>query len=57
MSIFDDGYCSFPNKRINYPNNIEDEKEWLKGYYTAESEYSIDTIDETDNFLWYYKKG
>lgn len=54
-----DGHASFPNKRINYPDNLEDEKYWLEGYYQAskENELSQLDMDGSDTFLWYYKEG
>lgn len=55
---FNDGYSSYPNKRINYPDNEEDEKDWLSGYYRCQREYEINMQNiGQDTYLWDYKKG
>lgn len=59
---FRDGETSYPNKRINYPNDLQLEDHWLQGFYHAQSEAScaLDDIDwplGRDTFAWEYRYG
>lgn len=55
--LFNDGFSSYPFKRINYPTKLEDEKIWLGGWYAAQHEKMerIEEPDGTDNWWAFYK--
>lgn len=58
VSHYDNGFLSYPNMRVFYPENELDEATWLAGWYAAKREAEID-IQETgvDTYAWKYRAG